>query len=137
MYTKEGENGKANGDYKVADLDVAEVEAPAVKETKEATAETLTTNFEDGKKANGNCISKIKEVGPPQPQGLHALIQAVPNPEKEEVFLIPESIVGPVVLPQVFCILSSCVATVLICIYNQLVREKCRANLCVLDGCSE
>jgi len=98
LYTKEGENGEANGIHKVVDVDVAKVEAPAVQETKETTAEILTTNAEE-KKVNGKDLSKIKEVEPPQLEGLHALIQAVPNPQEEDVFMIPEAIVGPVVLP--------------------------------------
>lgn len=112
--TKEGGNGEANRNQKVVDVDVAKVEASAVDETEAATGEKLTTDVESEQKTNGDDISKIKEVGLPQPAGLYALTQAVPSPQEEEVFLIPEAIVGPVVLPQVFGNFSFVVAISLV-----------------------
>lgn len=50
---------------------------------------------EDAEKAIGEDNSTIIEVEPQQPQGIHALIEAVPKPQEEEIVMIPEAIVGP------------------------------------------
>jgi hypothetical protein len=109
---KEGENGAAYGNHEAVDMDAVKVEAPAVEETKELTAETLFSNADANNKVTagafdeplmvtdatdckkGPCsvikegaekssredTSKFKEVEPPQPGGIYALIQVVPNP---------------------------------------------------------
>lgn len=46
---KKEENGEDNGEIKAMDVDVSKVEVPAVEETKEVTAETLTDKAEDDK----------------------------------------------------------------------------------------
>ena len=100
--SKEGENGEANENHEESDMDIVKVEAPAVEETKAVTVKDAinctkipdSVIKEDAEKVIGKDISKSKEVESPQPEGIHALIQAVPNPQEEEIFMIPEAIVG-------------------------------------------
>lgn len=75
------------------------------------------------KEANQYDFLNMKEVQHLELGGLHALIQVVPKLLMEEIFLSPEAIVGPVVCPQFFGIISYSVVAVLMCISYKLVCE--------------
>lgn len=90
--TAESLNRNAEAENKITagkSLDEAIKEPLMVKDAIDCNKGPDSVTKEGAEKASEEDTSKIKEVEPPQSEGIHALIEAVPKPQEEEVLMIP------------------------------------------------